>query len=46
VPHNEQYAIRSELDQEFADFVRGVDDNEAAELMDRWFEPFDRAVSA
>jgi hypothetical protein len=46
VPHKEQYAIGSELDAEFADFVKGADDTESAELMDRWFEPFDRAVSA
>lgn len=46
MPHKEQYAIGSELDEEFADFVRGVDDNETAERMDRWFAPFDRAVSA
>lgn len=46
MPHNDQYEIGSELDQEFTDFVKGVDDNEAAELMNRWFAPFDRAVSA
>lgn len=41
-----QYVTGSELD-EFADFVRGIEDgHEVAERMDRWFEPFDRAVSA
>jgi hypothetical protein len=47
VPHQEQYAIGRELDDEFADFVRGVDDGrEVAERMDRWFEPFDGTVAA
>ena len=46
MPDQTQKVIGSELD-EFADFVRGIGDgHEVAERMDRWFEPFDRAVSA
>jgi hypothetical protein len=46
VSDQQQYVTGSELD-EFADFVRGIEDgHEVAERMDRWFEPFDRAVSA
>jgi hypothetical protein len=46
VSDQHQYVTGSELD-EFADFVGGIQDGrEVAELMDRWFEPFERAVSA
>ncbi|MDQ0894814.1 hypothetical protein [Agromyces ramosus] len=42
----QRYVTGTELD-EFADFVKGNEDgHEAAELMDRWFEPFERAASA